>query len=122
MTETLSHFRFTDDEDSSKGQNHRSEESKLGFNMCECGFEGIAIKVAKRSSNQEECPQESALNLLDKSDQTSGSAQGDHSTATEDTIEIENEIPPQTAPKRGEERHGPDINFGNQKEVSNLFS
>ena len=30
----------------------RNEESKLGFNMCECGFEGINIKVAKRSSNQ----------------------------------------------------------------------
>ena len=32
----------------------RNEESKLGFNMCECGFEGISIKVAKRSSNQVE--------------------------------------------------------------------
>jgi hypothetical protein len=32
----------------------KSEESKLGFNMCECGFEGISIKVAKRSSNQVE--------------------------------------------------------------------
>ena len=93
--------------------------------MCECGFEGIAIKVAKRSSNQEECPQESALNLLDKSgqDQTgSGSGQaaaaGDNSTATtEDTVEIENEAPQPTAPKRGEERHATDFNFLHQKEV-----
>ena len=54
--------------------------------MCECGFEGIAIKVAKRSSNQEECPQES-LNLLEKSD----------ADTTDDTVEIENEVPP----KRG---------------------
>jgi len=32
----------------------KTEDSKLGFNMCECGFEGISIKVAKRSSNQVE--------------------------------------------------------------------
>ena len=37
----------------------RSEESKLGFNMCECGFEGINVKIAKRSSNQMECPETS---------------------------------------------------------------
>ena len=43
---------------------NRSEESKLGFNMCECGFEGIAIKVAKRSSNQDEYPQELASGIL----------------------------------------------------------
>ena len=42
---------------------NRSEESKLGFNMCECGFEGIAIKVAKRSSNQDEYPQELASGI-----------------------------------------------------------
>ena len=66
--------------------------------MCECGFEGIAIKVAKRSSNQEECPQE-GINLLDKSDVDT----------TEDTIEIENELIP---PKRGEER--PDLNFSKE--------
>ena len=88
--------------------------------MCECGFEGIAIKVAKRSSNQEECPQESALNLLDKSgqDQTGSGPAGDNSTATtEDTVEIENEAPQPTAPKRGEERHATDFNFLHHKEV-----
>jgi hypothetical protein len=43
----------------------RSEESKLGFNMCECGFEGISIKVAKRSSNQiEEDTIEEQVNSL----------------------------------------------------------
>ena len=31
------------------------EDAKLGFNMCECGFEGISVKIAKRSSNHEEC-------------------------------------------------------------------
>ena len=25
----------------------------LGYNMCECGFEGISLKVAKRSCNQD---------------------------------------------------------------------
>ena len=30
-----------------------NEQVKLGFNMCECGFEGISVKVAKRSSNQD---------------------------------------------------------------------
>jgi hypothetical protein len=46
-----------DDESNLLGEtlkSSRSEESKLGFNMCECGFEGINIKVAKRSSNQVE--------------------------------------------------------------------
>jgi hypothetical protein len=110
---TLNLNFFSDDDDSTLGDFHRSEESKLGFNMCECGFEGIAIKVAKRSSNQEECPQESALNLLDKSDQGSGSnPTGEHSSATEDTVEIENEIPQPAAPKRGEE-----IPFAHNKEV-----
>ena len=31
-----------------------NEDSKLGFNMCECGFEGVSVKIARRSSNQEE--------------------------------------------------------------------
>ena len=54
----LSSFRSStpvEDETSSVFSDHlrsRNEESKLGFNMCECGFEGISIKVAKRSSNQ----------------------------------------------------------------------
>ena len=56
---------FLDDEDNlSQTTSNRSEESKLGFNMCECGFEGIAIKVAKRSSNQDECPHELASGIL----------------------------------------------------------
>ncbi len=56
----LSSFRSStpvDDESNLLGEtlkSSRSEESKLGFNMCECGFEGINIKVAKRSSNQVE--------------------------------------------------------------------
>ena len=57
----LSSFRSsTPNEDQEENERNplKSEESKLGFNMCECGFEGIAIKVAKRSSNQEECPRE----------------------------------------------------------------
>lgn len=33
----------------SKGRDH---DARLGYNMAECGFEGISIKVAKRSSNQ----------------------------------------------------------------------
>ncbi len=31
---------------------------KMGYNMCECGFEGISLKVAKRSCNQEEAADE----------------------------------------------------------------
>ena len=58
-------FNFLDDDDlaSQSMASNRSEESKLGFNMCECGFEGIAIKVAKRSSNQDEYPQELASGI-----------------------------------------------------------
>ena len=37
----------------------KNEDARLGFNMCECGFEGINVKVAKRSSNQEEIPESS---------------------------------------------------------------
>ena len=57
---------YLDDDDlaSQSMASNRSEESKLGFNMCECGFEGIAIKVAKRSSNQDEYPQELASGIL----------------------------------------------------------
>ena len=57
---------FLDDDDlaSQSMASNRSEESKLGFNMCECGFEGIAIKVAKRSSNQDEYPQELASGTI----------------------------------------------------------
>ena len=58
------HFLDDDDLASQSMAANRSEESKLGFNMCECGFEGIAIKVAKRSSNQDEYPQELASGIL----------------------------------------------------------
>ena len=50
----LSCFRTStpvDDEDSScRSYQARSanEESKLGFNMCECGFEGVSVKIARR--------------------------------------------------------------------------
>ena len=37
----------------------KNEDARLGFNMCECGFEGISVKVAKRSSNQEDLPETS---------------------------------------------------------------
>ena len=57
-------FFLDDEENLSQTTSNRSEESKLGFNMCECGFEGIAIKVAKRSSNQDECPHELASGIL----------------------------------------------------------
>ena len=65
ITKNICSF-IIDDDEPLLNQFTRNEECKLGFNMCECGFEGIAIKVAKRSSNQEECPQEN-LNLLDLS-------------------------------------------------------
>ncbi len=29
------------------------ENAKIGYNMCECGFEGISLKIAKRSCNQD---------------------------------------------------------------------
>ena len=32
------------------------------FNMCECGFEGISVKVANLSSNQDECPETTTTN------------------------------------------------------------
>ncbi len=35
-------------------QQQETTDAKMGYNMCECGFEGINIKVAKRSCNQEE--------------------------------------------------------------------
>ena len=73
----------------------KSEESKLGFNMCECGFEGIAIKVAKRSSNQEECPAKENIFIPPQ---------------TQDSVDIEEEVPP----KRGEER--PDIHLNSNQD------
>ena len=30
------------------------DSSLLGYNMCECGFEGISLKVAKRSCNNQD--------------------------------------------------------------------
>ena len=53
----------------------KNEDARLGFNMCECGFEGINVKVAKRSSNQEDIPEpsnqspseENAFNIKEES-------------------------------------------------------
>eukprot|EP00095_Tigriopus_kingsejongensis_P008238 maker-scaffold230_size244653-snap-gene-0.11 protein:Tk08238 transcript:maker-scaffold230_size244653-snap-gene-0.11-mRNA-1 annotation:"PREDICTED: uncharacterized protein KIAA1109-like isoform X7" len=41
-----------DDPDSTL-KRKRESELKMGYNMCECGLEGLGLKVAKRSSNQE---------------------------------------------------------------------
>ena len=38
---------------SSRGGGRDNSETTLGYNMCECGLEGISLKVAKRSCNQD---------------------------------------------------------------------
>ena len=51
-------------------------DARLGYNMCECGFEGISLKVAKRSSNQDS--------------QAEGDGEG--AAVIEDTVHVEDEI------------------------------
>ena len=36
------------------GEGGVGDSSLLGYNMCECGFEGISLKVAKRSCNNQD--------------------------------------------------------------------
>ena len=51
----LSSFRTSTPVESGVGDRDK-EDTRLGFNMGECGFEGISVKFARRSSNQGEKP------------------------------------------------------------------
>jgi hypothetical protein len=64
-------------------------ETTLGYNMCECGFEGISIKVAKRSGNQE---------LLRE--------------AKEDSVHVENEVGDGSPAKESESSRNADMDDG----------
>jgi len=39
----------------------KTADLRLGYNMCECGFEGIRLKVAKRSCNQDDVDEHSEV-------------------------------------------------------------
>ncbi|XP_040563283.1 bridge-like lipid transfer protein family member 1 [Lepeophtheirus salmonis] len=68
-----------EDEKIAQGQNTR-----LGFNMCECGFEGISIQVAKRSSNRDSNDTSSSI------EDTSVEIE-DEKSAEEEVKSVENE-------------------------------
>ena len=71
----------TQDGGSGGGSGDR-DRTVLGYNMCECGFEGISLKVAKRS-----CNQDSSAEVNQKDGGAAGNA--------DDTVSIhvENETP-----------------------------
>ena len=60
----------------------------LGYNMCECGFEGISLKVAKRSCNQDS-------GSAEVSHKDGGGGGAGNAVAADDTVSIhvENETP-----------------------------
>lgn len=63
-------------EERQKAMNNKEVDARLGYNMCECGFEGISLKVAKRSSNQD----------------SQAEAEGEGAAVIEDTVHVEDEI------------------------------
>ncbi len=53
------------DDSATLGSKKLETDPRMGYNMCECGFEGISLKVAKRSCNQEEADEHEEEHIND---------------------------------------------------------